>query len=170
MTLLPCFVALSACSTTPAEPGNAVAPKPLFVDLTFHGSCDPEIVYSEATDEWLIYYTARRALAEDGNAPAATPIGVARSDDWATWDFAGDHLVEPGQHETDRGLARHPSVAVVDDRAFVVYHCEPHRPEGPYHQVSIQQRRTYLQVAELKLINNEPTINRDAPVELPNLK
>ena len=323
-------------------PGTAIAPVPLFADPNFHGSCDPEVVWNEATGQWLIYYTARRALAPDGNTPAATPIGLAVSDDWRTWDFAGycqfdggddaptadntywapgvvvagdavhmfvsfgagtdgfwggqpkrlrryaadpaeplaftskdypiqgetaidagllhvdgewrmyyrrrpegsprgvttcwatsadlvdwqpqgpaagevndmavnghgyqeaqyafrwrghywlltdpsgpalaayrsddadtwtfagDIMGEPGSDPTDKGHARHPSVAVVDDRLFIFYHCEPDRTDGPYEQVPIEKRRTYLQVAEAHLVDGKLVIDRDAPVRLPS--
>ena len=65
------------------------APKPLFDDPNYHGSCDPEIIHNPVTGEWNIYYTARRALRKDGNVAAACPIGVASSRDWRTWTFKG---------------------------------------------------------------------------------
>ncbi|QDU89620.1 Glycosyl hydrolases family 43 [Pirellulimonas nuda] len=66
-----------------------VFPKPLFSDPNYHGSCDPEVFYDREADEWLIFYTGRRALRAAGGVAAGCPIGVARSKDLHEWKFAG---------------------------------------------------------------------------------
>ena len=319
---------------------DAEMPKPLFADPNHHGSCDPEVVWNPATQQWLAFYTARRALAQDGNTPAGTPIGVAASSDWreweflgycsfdgednqpdaartywapgvvadgdelrmfvtykpqatgfwggrgegirhyvadasdplswrlvnlaiegedaidagllkvgdewlmlyrdkprargrttflarsrdliswrreglalgevndpdvnghtyheaqfpfkwrgqywlltdpsgpglsafssedgATWTFVNDFLVDRGAHATDSNAGRHPSVVVIDDRAFLFYHVEPDRPEGPYQNVPIQRRRTYLQACELAVVDGKLVAMRNTATRAPS--
>ncbi len=62
-------------------------PAPIFVDPVYHGSCDPEIVWNPDTEEWLIFYTARRALHE--RTYVGTPLGLAASKDLKAWVFRG---------------------------------------------------------------------------------
>lgn len=326
---------LERATQPPVTAGDA--PLPLFADPNYHGSCDPEIVWNETTGEWLIFYTARRALAPHGQTPGGTPIGVAASQDWRSWRFLGycafdgrdnqpdsdrtywapavvqegdvlhmyvtykpqatgfwggdglgirhftadataplvwtsrgmsingthaidagvlklderwlmyyrdkpatpgrtsfvaesddlrqwtklgeaagditdmsvnghkyheaqypfywdgqywlltdpsgpglsaftsddgvrwsftnDFLLEPGDHPSDRNAGRHPSVAVIDGRAFLFYHVEPDRPDGPYQNVPIDQRRTFLQIAEL--VWDGQTLRADRRFDLP---
>jgi hypothetical protein len=51
------------------------APKPLFIDPHYHGSCDPEAVWNPERGEAWIYYTARRSTLEKASY-VGTPIGV----------------------------------------------------------------------------------------------
>ncbi|WP_413431412.1 sulfatase-like hydrolase/transferase [Crateriforma spongiae] len=62
--------------------------KPMFVDPNYHGSCDPEIVFNPSSQEWLIYYTARRATRQQASY-VGTPIGVLASKDFKRWTFRG---------------------------------------------------------------------------------
>jgi hypothetical protein len=64
------------------------APKPLFVDPNYHGSCDPEIVWNVDRGEAWIYYTARRSTRENATY-VGTPIGVATSKNLMDWKFEG---------------------------------------------------------------------------------
>ncbi|QDU75783.1 hypothetical protein Pan97_28250 [Bremerella volcania] len=65
----------------------------------------------------------------------------------------------------------HPSVAVVDDRAFIFYHTEPNRPypSPPAEKRTVEQKISFLQMAELKLMDGDLTCDRDALIELPSL-
>ncbi len=67
----------------------ALADGPLpFADPNYHGSCDPEVIWNADTEEWYLYYTARRATRESGSY-VGTPIGVIASPDLAEWRFLG---------------------------------------------------------------------------------
>jgi hypothetical protein len=82
-------------------------------------------------------------------------IQVYRSGDAERWDKLGTVLDGPGDRELDITRGRHPSMAVVGDRAFIFYHVEPYRPYPPKEQnlnpaeKTIRQKICVLQVAEL---------------------
>lgn len=60
---------------------------PIFADPNYNGSTDPEIIYNPSTQEYLIYYTARRPLS--GEPFVACPIGVVSSKNLLDWTFRG---------------------------------------------------------------------------------
>ncbi len=60
---------------------------PLFIDPHYHGSCDPEIIWSREQKLWYIFYTARKGNQE--NTFTGTPLGVITSPDLVHWDFKG---------------------------------------------------------------------------------
>jgi beta-xylosidase len=101
---------------------------------------------------------------------------VYRSDDAESWEFQGTILEEGGSKELDGTMARHASVAIVDDRAFIVYHVEPWRrydleklrgdQRVPIFRQPIENRRSVLQMAELELIDGKLVCDRDAEVML----
>ena len=96
-------------------------------------------------------------------------LGVYRSDDAITWRFQGRILKAPGRRDQDNSRARHPSVAVAGDRAFVVYHVEPNRPypTPPPAQRTPAQKQSVLQLAELRVVDGALQCDRDEPIALP---
>ncbi len=97
-------------------------------------------------------------------------LAIYQSADAITWKLQGRILEEPGTGTYDATLARHPSVAVIGDRAFLIYHVEPNRPypTPPPEKRTIEQKKSYLQIAELKVVNDILTCDRDAPVTPPD--
>ncbi|WP_170110373.1 sulfatase-like hydrolase/transferase [Flavilitoribacter nigricans] len=101
---------------------------------------------------------------------------VYSSGDGENWDFQGTILEEGGTRALDNNMARHCSVAVVDDRAFIFYHVEPWRrydleqqkgPERvPIFKQPLKNRRSVLQVAELKIENGKLVCDRDQRIKL----
>jgi len=78
-----------SCALPESEASNdKVIPSPIFEDLHYHGSCDPEIVWNDFEKEWWIFYTARRAKRPKATY-VGTPIGVAASKDLCSWRFVG---------------------------------------------------------------------------------
>jgi len=67
---------------------QTACPKPLFVDPTYNGSSDPEIIWNDYEQEWWIFYTGRRPAVKDGIF-AGCALGVATSKDWIHWKFKG---------------------------------------------------------------------------------
>jgi len=68
------------------------APAPLFRDPVFDGAADPTVIWNEKTKEWLIFYTARRAVLElkDVAYCYGTSIGIAASADLGrSWYYKG---------------------------------------------------------------------------------
>ncbi|MEM1183763.1 MAG: sulfatase-like hydrolase/transferase [Planctomycetota bacterium] len=100
--------------------------------------------------------------------PSGPGLAAFQSDDAATWHFVNDFMTDRGTHPTDSNAARHPSVAIVDGRAFAFYHCEPDRPEGPYSRVPIEKRKTFLQVTELVHVNGTLRAVRPESTRLPS--
>ena len=64
---------------------------PLFRDPVFDGAADPAVIRNEATGEWWMFYTQRRATA-GGEGVAwvhGSAIGVAVSSTGAHWEYRG---------------------------------------------------------------------------------
>jgi hypothetical protein len=71
---------------------GTLAPKPLYRDPVFDGAADPAIIYSQAEQRWLMFYTNRRANVAGLTAVSwvhGTAIGVAESTDGAVWTYRG---------------------------------------------------------------------------------
>ena len=96
-------------------------------------------------------------------------LAVFRSRDAVTWEPNGRILREPGTRAQDHTRARHPSVAVVGRRAFVFYHVEPGRPypTPPAEQRTSAQKLSFLQMAELQLLDGKLARDRNAPITPP---
>jgi hypothetical protein len=84
-------------------PAGKIAPKPLYRDPPFDAPTDPVLCYNAEQRKWLMYYTARRAAAE--NAPGVTwihgtNIGIAESSDGgASWTYRGTADIRYGKDE-----------------------------------------------------------------------
>lgn len=52
-------------------------------------------------------------------------LAVYRSKDAENWEYQGIVMYEPGTRFFDNTRARHPSVIIRNDRAFIVYHVQP---------------------------------------------
>lgn len=99
-------------------------------------------------------------------------LAVFRSEDGITWEQMPRILLAPGTGPQDHTRARHPSVAVINDRAFIFYHVEPNRPypTPPAEKRTVQQKLSFLQMAELTVENGELRCNREATIKLPPKK
>ena len=98
---------------------------------------------------------------------------VYSSTDGDYWDFQGTILKENGSRPQDGSRARHCSVSIKDDRAFIFYHVEPWRRyelekagEGrvPIFKQPLENRRSVLQMAELKMEAGKIICDRDAVI------
>ncbi|QDU56024.1 Glycosyl hydrolases family 43 [Aeoliella mucimassa] len=98
-------------------------------------------------------------------------LAVYESADAITWTQRPRILLEPGTGLQDNSRARHPSVAVVGERAFVFYHTEPNRPypTPPPEERTPHQKISYLQMAELSLEQGQLTCDRDIAIDLTSL-
>lgn len=96
-------------------------------------------------------------------------LAVYQSPDGITWKLQGRILERPGTGSQDATPARHPSVAVIGDRAFLFYHTEPNRPypTPPPEKRTVTQKISFLQIAELKIVGGQLTCDRDTPVTPP---
>ncbi|MES2443183.1 MAG: glycoside hydrolase family 43 [Pseudomonadota bacterium] len=91
---------------------------------------------------------------------------VMRSGDGAQWIRQPDYLpAAPGRRRTDRAKGQHPDVIVSGNRAYLIYFVhQGGEPEAE--RDSLWQRRTVLQVAELKEQGGIITVDREAPVRM----
>ncbi|MDF9831857.1 hypothetical protein M2103_000061 [Ereboglobus sp. PH5-5] len=73
---------------------GARAPKPLYRDTIYDGAADPVVIHNRAGNNWLMFYTNRRANVPglDGVSWVhGTPVGIAQSNDGgATWAYRCD--------------------------------------------------------------------------------
>lgn len=76
-----------ACISTKGQ----IASKPLFRDPVYDGAADPAVIYNKVEKRWFMFYTNRRANAEDLDGVKwvhGTRIGIAESvDGGATWKY-----------------------------------------------------------------------------------
>ncbi len=83
------------------SPQGRLVPRPLYRDPPFDAPTDPVLCFNAEQGKWFIYYTARRAAAE--NAPGVTwihgsNIGMAESSDGgATWTYRGTADIRYGK-------------------------------------------------------------------------
>jgi len=91
----------------PALGQGKLVPRPLYRDPPFDAPTDPVLCFNAEQDKWFMYYTARRATAE--NTPGVTwvhgsNIGMAESSDGgATWTYRGTADISYGKdaHPSD---------------------------------------------------------------------
>ncbi len=92
-------------------------------------------------------------------------LAVYRSDDALNWTRQqGDNLLEkPGKGEEDDAIGGHPDVVVNGERAFLFYFTHPGRRGADVRKDGCEQRRSSIQVVELKHDSGRLTCNRDEP-------
>lgn len=135
-----------------------------------HGACSGEI---NAKERGFGYQEAPYVFSFGDRFWMVTDphdgLAVFHSPDSVHWTQQERILRDPGKREADHTLARHPSVAVVDDRAFIFYHTEPNRPypSPPAEKRTVPQKISFLQIAELKLIDGTLTCDRNASISFP---
>lgn len=91
---------------------------------------------------------------------------VFSSSDLLNWKKQSTRILEdPGKGKDDQAIGGHCDVVVNDNRAFVYYFTHPgRRKANPAPQGSFDDRRSVIQIAELKYENGEISCNRDEPV------
>ncbi|MCG8582869.1 MAG: family 43 glycosylhydrolase [Bacteroidales bacterium] len=92
---------------------------------------------------------------------------VYSSDDGEHWNFQGTILEQGGERKLDNTMARHCSVVVKNNRAFIFYHVEPWRDYAgektgmPIFKQPVKNRQSVLQMAELEVIDGKLVCKRD---------
>lgn len=130
----------------------------------------------------LMTWTDRgRAIADRGEGPKAfrwqgaywlivdrweDGLAVYRSTDATNWTRQSEALlVAPGTGEDDKVHGGHADVVVSGDRAFLFYFTHPgRRPDAP--KTDTEQRRSSIQVVELRYRDGQLTCDRDAPTHI----
>lgn len=97
-------------------------------------------------------------------------LGLYRSENLVDWErIPGNLLQEPGTGEDDGVAGQHPDIVVNDDRAYLFYFTHPDRSPDATTNTPHQNRRSSIQVVELKYENGRITADRDEPTYI-NLK
>lgn len=148
--------------------------------------------YNNEKDGKSIYYADSKDLynwADKGKAIAARGEGpkiffwqdryfmvidawkgmeIYSSDDLLKWKKQANRILEnPGKGKDDQAIGGHCDVVVNDGRAFVYYFTHPGRNKAkPAVKGSFDDKRSVIQLAELKYVNGEISCDRDAPVKL----
>ena len=88
---------------------------------------------------------------------------IYSSDDLMTWKKQASRILEqPGSGVDDQAIGGHCDVVVNNGRAFVYYFTHPgRRKDKPAAKGSYDEKRSVIQVAELKYNNGEITCDRD---------
>ncbi len=97
---------------------------------------------------------------------------VYASDDLLTWKKQNTRILEdPGKGKDDQAIGGHCDVVVNKGRAFVYYFTHPGRSKAnPAVKGSFDDKRSVIQIAELKYINGEIVCDRDEPVTFKLIK
>ena len=94
-------------------------------------------------------------------------LGVFRSDDGWHWDKQPVNLVAGAGKGTDDGVAgNHCDVVVSGDRAYLFYFTHPGRRGPEAHKDTYEQRRSSIQVTELREEGGWLKCNRDEPTRI----
>ena len=143
--------------------------------------------YNNETDGKSIYYADSKDLynwADKGKAIAARGEGpkifywhgkyfmivdvwkgmeIYSSDDLLNWKKQATRILEnPGSGLDDQAIGGHCDVVVNNGRAYVFYFTHPgRRKDKPAARGSFDDKRSVIQVAELKYVNGEIVCDRD---------
>lgn len=90
------------------------------------------------------------------------------SDDLLKWTKQPKRILEePGKGVDDQAIGGHCDIIVNKDRAYVFYFTHPgRRKDKPAAKGSYDDKRSVIQLAELKYENGEITCDRDKPVSI----
>jgi hypothetical protein len=93
---------------------------------------------------------------------------IYSSDDLLTWTKQSSRILEdPGKGLDDQAIGGHCDVVVNNGRAFIFYFTHPgRRKDKPAVRNSFEDKRSVIQLAELKYTNGEITCDRDEPVAI----
>lgn len=90
-------------------------------------------------------------------------LGVYRSDDLENWTKQDNLILDVGGKRKDDGvMANHADVLVNDGRAYIFYFTHPERTKENLENGTGNQKRSSIQVAELKVEDGKLTCDRDA--------
>jgi len=126
LLLFACFAGSAAAAPPSAPPGDHVAAKPLFRDPVFDGAADPSLIYNPARGRWWMFYTNRRATAQDLPGVTwvhGTRIGIAESPDGgASWQYLGTADIElPPEMGGQDATHWAPDVVRADDGTYHMF-------------------------------------------------
>jgi hypothetical protein len=93
---------------------------------------------------------------------------IFSSNDLLNWKKQNNRILEnPGKGKDDQAMGGHCDVVVNNEKAYVFYFTHPGRRKvKPAARGSFDDKRSVIQLAELKYANGEVVCDRDAPVKI----
>jgi beta-xylosidase len=93
---------------------------------------------------------------------------IYSSDDLLTWKKQANRILEKaGKGKDDQAMGGHCDVIVNDGRAFIYYFTHPgRRKDKPAAKGSFDDKRSVIQLAELKYVNSEIVCDRDETLKI----
>lgn len=91
---------------------------------------------------------------------------IYSSGDLLTWEKQNNRILEnPGKGLDDQGIGGHCDVVMNNGKAYIFYFTHPaRRKDMPAARGSFDDKRSVIQLAELKYINGEIVCDRDEHV------
>ena len=149
--------------------------------MWYNNENDGKSVYYADSKDLYSWTDKGKALATRGEGPKVfrwktkywmvvdmwRGLGVYSSDDLLKWTKQPENILEkPGTGVDDGVMGGHPDVVVRGDKAYIYYFTHPGRTPENKGKDGFEQRRSSIQVAELKYENGIITCDRNAPVYL----
>jgi beta-xylosidase len=139
------------------------------------------IYYADSKD--LYHWTDKgKAIATRGEGPkvfywhntyfmivdAWKGLEIFQSNDLLQWTKQSNRILEtPGTGTDDAYIGGHCDVVVNNDKAYIFYFTHPgRRKDNPAPRNSFDDKRSVIQLAELKYNNGEITCDRNEPVKI----
>ena len=148
--------------------------------MWYNNERDGKSIYYADSKDLFQWVDKGKAIAARGEGPktffwqgkyfmivdAWKGMEVYSSDDLLTWKKQLSRILEePGKGIDDQAMGGHCDVIVNDGRAFVYYFTHPgRRKDKPAVRGSYDDKRSVIQVAELKYVNGEIVCDRDETV------
>ncbi len=153
--------------------------------LWYNNERDGKSIYYADSKDLYTWQDKGKAVAARGEGPkvfywqekyfmiidAWKGMEVFSSDDLLTWKKQASRIVEePGTGTDDQAMGGHCDVVVNNGKAYLFYFTHPgRRKDKPAARNSPDDKRSLIQLAELKYVNGEITCDRNEPVFI-NLK
>jgi hypothetical protein len=149
--------------------------------LWYNNESDGKSVYYADSKDLYTWEDKGKALATRGEGPKVfrwkdkywmvvdmwKGLGIYSSNDLLKWTKQPENILEkPGNGIDDGVIGGHPDVVVKGDKAYVFYFTHPGKTPENKGKDGYEQRRSTIQIAELKLENGVITCDRNAPVYL----
>jgi hypothetical protein len=148
--------------------------------LWYNNEKDGKSIYYADSKDLYNWEDKGKAIAARGEGPkvfywkekyfmiidAWKGMEIYSSDDLLTWKKQPGRILEnPGKGKDDQAIGGHCDVVVNNGRAFVYYFTHPGRSKvNSAAKGSFDDKRSVIQVAELKYVNGEIISDRDEPV------
>jgi len=150
--------------------------------LWYNNERDGKSIYYADSKDLYHWEDKGKAIATRGEGPkvfywqqqyfmivdAWKGMEVFSSNDLLNWKKQSVRILEnAGKGKDDQAIGGHCDVVVNNNKAYVFYFTHPgRRKDGPAAKNSFDDKRSVIQLAELKYVNGEIVCDRDVPVKI----